>query len=334
MTRTHVITGGFGAGKTTAIRWLMARKPLEELWVVVLNEFTDAGLDALSVAGSARGTYEVRLVAGGCLCCIGEQDFGRQLGDILQNLRPARLLIEPSGAGHSSEIVDQLARHEAAGRLTLDSVTCLIDPLDLARLTPATIEWGQVQSADVLLLSKADLADERARAAFMDLAAAQYPAKAHVGECTHGELPSAALRRFARAPAFTLLGDAAHESAAAPISTAFAIGGFSGVESRCTRLGLHAVSWILPAEIAFERAALQPRLEWVLEAHATLLRRFKAVFRTGPGPSWAVQSHGRGLHLEESAYRRDSRAEIVLNAAPTPQWLDSWRALLREAVRT
>ena len=40
------------------------------------------------------------------------------------------------------------------------------------------------------------------------------------------------------------------------------------------------------------------------------------------------------LHLEESAYRRDSRAEIVLNAAPTPQWLDSWRALLREAVRT
>ena len=76
----------------------------------------------------------MRLVAGGCLCCIGEQDFGRQLGDILQNLRPARLLIEPSGAGHSSEIVDQLARHEAAGRLTLDSVTCLIDPLDLARL--------------------------------------------------------------------------------------------------------------------------------------------------------------------------------------------------------
>jgi ABC-type molybdenum transport system ATPase subunit/photorepair protein PhrA len=64
MTRTHVITGSFGSGKTTAIRWLMAYKPESELWVVILNEFTDAGIDALSVAQSARGNYDVRLVAG------------------------------------------------------------------------------------------------------------------------------------------------------------------------------------------------------------------------------------------------------------------------------
>ena len=50
MTRTHVITGSFGSGKTTAIRWMMANKPENELWMVILNEFTDADLDALSVA--------------------------------------------------------------------------------------------------------------------------------------------------------------------------------------------------------------------------------------------------------------------------------------------
>ncbi len=55
MTVANVITGSFGAGKTTAIRWLMSRKPEHELWVVILNEFTDAGIDALSVAESARG---------------------------------------------------------------------------------------------------------------------------------------------------------------------------------------------------------------------------------------------------------------------------------------
>jgi hypothetical protein len=32
ITRAHVITGGFGSGKTTAIRWLMANKPADELW--------------------------------------------------------------------------------------------------------------------------------------------------------------------------------------------------------------------------------------------------------------------------------------------------------------
>src|SRR5271169_3307689 len=96
MTRAWVITGSFGSGKTTAIRRLMAGKPHDELWVVILNEFTEAGLDALSVAQSAHGSFDVRLVAGGCLCCVGELEFGKQLRDILRNLKPMRLLIEPS----------------------------------------------------------------------------------------------------------------------------------------------------------------------------------------------------------------------------------------------
>src|SRR5450631_3647321 len=134
LTRTHVITGSFGSGKTTSIRWLMATKPESELWVVILNEFTDAGIDALKVAQSARGDYDVRLVAGGCLCCVGELEFGKQLRDILRNFKPARLLIEPSGAGHAADIVDALGIYETQKALSLDSVICLIDPLDAARL--------------------------------------------------------------------------------------------------------------------------------------------------------------------------------------------------------
>jgi hypothetical protein len=55
------------------------------------------------------------------------------------------------------------------------------------------------------------------------------------------------------------------------------------------------------------------------------------VFRTGLGPSWLVQSHGRGLSGEDSAFRRDSRIEILLTAEPTAQLLDTWRGLLRDA---
>jgi G3E family GTPase len=334
VTQAHIITGSFGAGKTTAIRRLMQDKPADELWVVILNEFTDAGLDALTVAQAARGLFDVRLVAGGCLCCVGELEFGRQLEEILGRIRPTRLLIEPSGAGHAGDIVDELAAFEDRGLLTVDSIVCLIDPIDALRLADAhapaardEAAWGQVQSADVLLLSKADLADAAAETAFVAIAAAQFPAKAFVGRCAHGALPAAALAAYRRAPGFTLM----HAGeATVPVSTAFPIGRGSGVETHVAQLGFHACSWTLPRELIFSREALEPRLEWLLAAHGGQLRRLKAVFRLPQGPSWLVQAHGRGLAGEASAYRRDSRVELVLNAAPTPQLLADWRALLRD----
>ena len=331
MTRAHVITGSFGSGKTTAIRWLMAHKPENELWMVILNEFTDAGLDAVSVAQAARGRYDVRLVAGGCLCCVGELEFSQQLRDILRNFKPARLLIEPSGAGHAADIVDTLSIYETQQALRLDSVICLVDALDTQRilLSRSPQEWSQIQSADVLLLSKPDLGGEPEQRAFDDIAAAQYPAKRYLGRCRNGELPPEALETYERSAAFTLLRDPG--VTAPPLLTAFAVAGLVGSEAQSQQLGLWAVNWILPRELTFSRAVIEPRLVWLLQAYEGWLRRLKAVLRTGPGPSWLVQSHGRGLSGEDSAYRRDSRMEIVLTSAPTPAFLDAWRGMLRDA---
>ena len=56
-----VVTGPLGCGKTTLIAGLLAAKPAQERWAVLLNEFSDAGIDALTVAAAARGPYDVRL---------------------------------------------------------------------------------------------------------------------------------------------------------------------------------------------------------------------------------------------------------------------------------
>ena len=329
MTHAHVITGSFGSGKTTAIRRLMANKPEQEPWMVVLNEFTDAGLDALSVAEAARGQFDVRLVATGCLCCVGELEFNKQLRDILRNFKPARLLIEPSGAGHAAEIVDTLAQYETQRALVLDSVICLVDALDATRIlaSRAANEWSQIQSADVLLLSKPDLAGEAERQAFAEIAAAQFPAKGYVGSCLNGELPPVSLRHFTRAAGFSQVLDLA---AAPPVASPFAIAGLVGSETQVQQLGLWAINWILPRELVFSRTILEPRLGWLLDAYPGRCR-LKAVLRTGPGPSWLIQSQGRGLSGEDSAYRRDSRIEMVFSTAPTLEFLDQCRALLRDA---
>jgi len=284
----------------------------------------------LSVAQSARGSFDVRMVAGGCLCCIGELEFGKQLREILRVLKPARLLIEPSGAGHAADIVDELAAYEARRALTLDSVICLVDALDASRVlrTRDATEWSQIQSADVLLLSKSDLAGEAERAAFAAIAADQFPAKSFLGSCSGGELPQAALQRYSRGPGFSLV---RWDHAEPPITREFLLAGFVGGETQSHRLDLWAQSWILPRELTFSRVVIEPRINWLLEAYQTRLRRFKAVFRTGPGPSWLIQSHGRGLSGEDSAYRRDSRLEILLTVPPEEPFLEAWRSLLRDA---
>ena len=329
MTRAHIITGSFGSGKTTAIRKLMANKPEHELWMVILNEFTEAGLDALSVAEAARGEFDVRLVAGGCLCCVGELEFGKQLRDILRTYKPARLLIEPSGAGHAADIIDTIATYEAQQALVLDSVICLVDALDAERILRSRQagEWSQIQSADVLLLSKPDLAGERERRAFDAIAAEQYPLKRYLGTCLQGELPPESLQSFTRAAGFSLVRSV---TAASSQPAEFAIGGLAGSETQMQQLGWWTIHWILPRDLVFSRVVIEPRLNWLLEAYPGRCR-FKAVFRTGAGPSWLIQSHGRGLSQEDSAYRRDSRIELVLSAAPSADFLEQWRALLRDA---
>ncbi len=104
-----------------------------------------------------------------------------------------------------------------------------------------------------------------------------------------------------------------------------------GRETESQQLGLWAVQWRFPRELVFSRVIIEPRVRWMLEAHRGWFKRMKAVIRTGPGPSWLIQSTGQGIQAEDSAFRRDSRCEIVLSAAPSEAFLEQWRGIWRDA---
>ncbi len=198
-----VVTGPLGCGKTTLIAGLLATKPADEHWAVLLNEFTDAGIDALTVAAAARGPYDVRLIPGGCLCCAGEADFRRTLQELVAGPRPARIIVEPSGIGHPAGIVEELLAHQAAGGILLEGVLGLVDPAALDGGTPTggpqlggqterdELARATAEIADVLALAKADLATPAQVAAFEAVAAALFPAKRGVGQVSQGRLPPA-----------------------------------------------------------------------------------------------------------------------------------------------
>jgi G3E family GTPase len=328
---THVITGSLGVGKTTAIARLFAAKPESERWVVILNEFTESGIDVLTVAGQARGEFDVRLVPDGCLCCASELDFTRTLRELVRGQRPARLFVEPSGIGHPAAIVEELLTHQSHGALSLESVVCLVDPSRVAPvLAGAGVARDQAEVADVLVLSKADLATAAQKSVFASLAAEFYPPKRWIGMAPHGELPAQALAPPAPRAPFAILPPAPAEHATGPSvpSENTPLPALGAERRASTRLARGVAAWTFERRIGFARPRLLARLERSAELGA---ERVKGVFRTGP-EHWAlVQVVDGRVEMQESSWRRDSRVEVLLAPGAAPDW-PAWDALWTDAV--
>jgi G3E family GTPase len=66
MTKTNLITGFLGSGKTTSILHLLANKDPAEKWAVLVNEFGEVGIDGALLADSGALIKEI---PGGCMLC-------------------------------------------------------------------------------------------------------------------------------------------------------------------------------------------------------------------------------------------------------------------------
>jgi G3E family GTPase len=353
-----VVTGPLGSGKTTVIARLLAGKPAHENWVVLLNEFSDAGIDALTVASAARGAYDVRLVPGGCLCCAGEQDFRRNLRELVDEVRPDRIIVEPSGLGHPAGIVEELLACEARGQLRLETVLAVIDAarVGAGAVERGTLAYDQAEIADALALTKADLADADVRARFAALASRFFPAKRWTGEVAGGELPPEAMALPSSSPrAAPGVRPALHEAERngghrvapahrhahdrdhdhdhgqdldpEPAEESLVAG---GRRAEFSHLGHVAARWIFPRSVEFSRARLAGEIGAALHGEPSLCTavRIKGVFRVAEDAYALVQLDGRQLDVAPSAWRRDSRVEVLVPVAPAVGWAD-WDALWR-----
>ena len=160
---THVIAGPLGAGKTSLIRQLLAQRPADERWAVLINEFGQIGLDAALLTRDDDG-IALGEVAGGCLCCVNGAPFQIGLGRLLRKARPDRLFIEPSGLGHPAQLLKQLNEAPWLGVLAVQPCVLVLDAqaLHAGRALPDAQQQA-LASAGLLLLNKAEDLDETAR---------------------------------------------------------------------------------------------------------------------------------------------------------------------------
>src|SRR5664280_1079627 len=187
----HVLSGFLGAGKTTAVKDLLARRADRERIAVVVNEFGTLGVDGALLSDCA--SCILKEVPGGCVCCTAMADLEASLEEVSDLVAPTRFVLEPTGLARPSELVDLLRGPRWANRFDVRPVITLLDPQqDLPKAyAESALFRDQVDTGDVLVINRCDLASEEEILRVEEFARALVPAKLLVVRASHGVLPDA-----------------------------------------------------------------------------------------------------------------------------------------------
>ncbi|WP_413283343.1 CobW family GTP-binding protein [Vibrio sp. MA40-2] len=182
---TNIITGFLGTGKTTAILSLLKRKPSNESWAVLVNEFGEIGIDGAMLSDS--GAF-VKEVPGGCMCCTAGVPMSVGVNALLR-MKPDRLIIEPTGLGHPKEVIAILTSPQYRDYVDLKATIALVDPSYFSddRYTTNQNFNDQLDSADIVIANKADTSSDSDLAEFQAWFDKQQPSKAASSLATQGE---------------------------------------------------------------------------------------------------------------------------------------------------
>ena len=317
---TTLITGFFGVGKTTTLRSLIERKPETEIWAILVNEFGEVGVDGAVLKPLSGDGVQVREIAGGCLCCTANVPMRVAVTEILRRVRPDRLLVEPTGIGHPAGLVDELRDTELTAAIELRAVICIVDPrlIHDERIQAVEVFRDQVAIADVLVAGKADLASEEELERFREWARALFPPKTHIATAARGEIDFGFLDlHFSGGAAGNSKG---HEHGNAEIQArSFGDGCFERLPS--VGAGIRGCGWIFGPNFVFDQGGIAdclgpPGLPGIA---AGGVLRVKGVFRTGCDWIYLNRS-GDDCDISEIAYRRDSRAEVIVPEGTSADW--------------
>lgn len=156
-----LLTGFLGSGKTTLLNRLLHAPGLGDT-AVIINEFGEIGIDHLLVDHVAEN---LRVLNSGCLCCTVRGDLVETL-TALQARRMSgevtfsRVIVETTGLADPAPVLHTLmVEPEITRAFRLAGVVTTVDAVNAAHTLDRYGEAvKQVAVADVLLLTKTDLA--------------------------------------------------------------------------------------------------------------------------------------------------------------------------------
>src|SRR5437763_5168279 len=184
-----LVTGFLGAGKTTVVNHLLAHAEGRRIAAVV-NDFGAINIDAELIAGASDGVVSL---SNGCICCSLQGDLLRTLAALLRrDPRPEFIVIETSGVADPADFVRNLMDPVILREAPLETVLCVMDAATPPPALDDALVRAQLRVADMVALSKLDLANEGAGSRMREAIRAQR-VPAVVADAPHGEIPSALL---------------------------------------------------------------------------------------------------------------------------------------------
>ncbi len=167
MIKVDIFSGFLGAGKTTLIKKLVEEAYKGEKIVLIENEFGEIGIDGgfLKEAG-----IEINEMNSGCICCSLVGDFGKALRQVIEEFSPERILIEPSGVGKLSDIIDAV-RNLGLEEVELNGFTTVVDAKKAKIYMKNFGEFfnNQIENASSIILSHTQSLTEEKLAKVVDL---------------------------------------------------------------------------------------------------------------------------------------------------------------------
>ena len=160
MTKIDIFSGFLGAGKTTLIKKLIKEGYKNEQLVLIENEFGEIGIDGgfLKEAG-----IQINEMNSGCICCSLVGDFRQALTKVLEEYHPDRIIIEPSGVGKLSDVINAV-KTVASDEVVLNSFVTVADATKCKIYMKNFGEFynNQIESASTIILSRTqNMTDEK-----------------------------------------------------------------------------------------------------------------------------------------------------------------------------
>ena len=156
MIKVDVISGFLGAGKTTLIKKIFETVLDNEKVVLIENEFGEIGIDGSFLKESG---IQIKEINAGCICCSLVGDFETSMKEVINTYHPERIIIEPSGVGKLSDIINAILKID---ELQINILATVVDGVKTKMYLKNFGEFfnNQVEAANTIIISKTDKMSE------------------------------------------------------------------------------------------------------------------------------------------------------------------------------